>query len=67
MLYINYGPIFFTWYISPFCPDKLPPNTIPLKRFLAMAVSLRTCCPHNILYTYTRCYDAQTFAISFLD
>lgn len=43
MLYINYGPIFFTWYISPFCPDKLPAHTIPLKRFLAMAVTLRTC------------------------
>lgn len=53
MLDINYGPTSFTWYISPFCPSKLPPNTIPLKHFLAMAVTLRTCCPYNILYTYT--------------
>lgn len=53
MLDINYGPNSFTWYISPFCPSKLPPNTIPLKHFLAMAVTLRTCCPYNILNTYT--------------
>lgn len=55
MLYINYGPISFTWYISPFCPDRLLPNTIPLQHFLAMALL-----EHAVLTTYcTHTHDVM--------